>query len=125
MAEKNMPTERLWLDGHSAVWLFNFRCVVKRNPSRAGFQPAPASRGTLPGFDLHDGKYAFSCKLTGLGIVRSRPFADIQVRNADLDKKTAHLRTAQKQPRPAVDIDPVIVEHAVTWVAVGTPLGVG
>src|SRR5699024_12548405 len=99
-----MPTERLWLDGHSAVWLFNFRCVVKRNPSRAGFQPTPASRGTLPGFDLHDGKYAFSCKLTGLGIVRSRPFAYVEVRNADLDKKRHIFGRRRSSPARRGDI---------------------
>lgn len=84
--------------GFQQVKLFDFGCVVKRDPSRAGFQPAPASRGTLPGFDLHDGKYAFSCKLTGLGIVRSRPFADIQVRNADLDKNGTSSDGAEAGP---------------------------
>src|SRR5699024_10096362 len=78
----------------------------------------------LPGFDLHDGKYAFSCKLTGLGIVRSRPFADIQVRNADLDKKWNIFGRRRDRPARRVDIDSVIVKHAVAWVAVGAPLGV-
>ena len=98
LAEKICPPSRYGSMGFQQVKLFDFGCVVKRNPSRAGFQPAPASRGTLPGFDLHDGKYAFSCKLTGLGIVRSRPFADIQVRNADLDKNGTSSDGAEAGP---------------------------
>ena len=64
------------------IWTLDANCLL---------YTSPASSGTLAGLDLHDGKHALAGKLPGLGIVRPRPFADVQIGDADLDGKR-HIR---------------------------------
>ena len=73
--------------GIQQVKLFNFGCVVKRDPTCAALQASPARCGALAGLHLNDGEYPFSGKLTGLGVVCSRSFSDIEVGDADLHKE--------------------------------------
>ena len=77
--------------GFQQVKLFYFRCVVKRDPPCATLQSSPACCGALAGLHLNDGEYPFSGKPPGLGIIRSRPFADIEVGDADLYKEKTEL----------------------------------
>ena len=75
--------------GFQQVKLFNFRCVVKRDPPSAGFEPSPARRGAFAGLHLNDGEHALAGKPPGLGVVRSRSGSDIQIRDADLYEEQA------------------------------------
>ena len=83
--KKIRPPNRYGSMGFQQVKLFDFSCIVQRNPSRSGLQPSPASRGPLAGLNLHNGKHALDGKLTGLGIVRPWTFAVVQIRDTILD----------------------------------------
>ena len=58
--------------------------VIQRDPSCAGFQFSPAFRGTGARAFHYNGEHANSRVLPGPRIVRSRAFADVQVRDRHL-----------------------------------------
>lgn len=53
--------------------------IIKCDPACAGFQLAPAFRGTSTSGFCHNGEHALAGVITGLRIVRTRTFADIKV----------------------------------------------
>lgn len=53
--------------------------VIQRNPASAALELTPACSGTSAGFYLDNGEHPFPGVLPGLGVIRTRTFADVQV----------------------------------------------
>ena len=69
------------------VFRLNLCCVIKAYPACAGFEPSPARRGAFAGLHLNNGEHSLAGKLPGLGVVRPRSSADVQVGDTDLDEE--------------------------------------
>ena len=119
--KKIRPPNRYGRVGFQQVKLFYFRCVVKRDPPCATLQSSPACCGALAGLHLNDGEYPFSGKPPGLGIIRSRPFADIEVGDADLYKERNLCGCCVR----CIDVYTVYIKHTISRIGISALLGVG
>lgn len=101
----------------SKSFLYSF-CKIQTYPTISilliGFQQPPAAC-SLPIRSVHNGKDAFARVLPGLGIVRSRSFADIQVGNADL------YQIRRKSRLGGVQRIAGFTKHRVPRILIGAP----
>ena len=97
--------------------------VIQRNSASAALEFTPACGGTRARFDLSNRKHAFPRILAGLGVIRTRAFADIQVGCCDLYQEgTGGASGADLLP--GIDNFSSLIIYGISRIGVSASLGV-
>src|SRR5699024_10418132 len=97
--------------------------IIKGNPPSTALEFTPACGGTRTGFDLGNREYAFPRIFSGLGIIRSGAFTNIQIRCADLYQKWRSC-PARCSLLSGVNYLPALIIYGISRIGIRTYLGV-